>query len=192
MIKLIFVRHGESEKNTLDVKSCSLDKFPLTEKGRREVNELAKKIKDRIDLIITSPVLRARETAEILNKKLKVKILIDSLISEYNCGQWNDRFKKDLRENDENYQNYKQIISKEEKYNFKMGITGESMKEIVKRTRKFINKIKKEYSNKNILLVSHGGINAAIYKVLNDCSIEEYFKQQEELDYNDVQTFIIK
>ncbi|MDD3887508.1 MAG: histidine phosphatase family protein [Patescibacteria group bacterium] len=191
MIKLIFVRHGESEKNTLDVKSCSLDKFPLTEKGRREVNELTKKIKDRIDLIITSPVLRARETADILNKKFNVKIVIDPLVSEYDYGEWNDRTKKELLENDEDYRRYRRMQPGEERYNFKLGRTGESRKEIVERVRKFVEKIKNEYSDKNILIVSHGGINAAIYKVLNDCSIEEYFRQ-EDIDYNDVQTFIIK
>ncbi|MFA6296421.1 MAG: histidine phosphatase family protein [Patescibacteria group bacterium] len=191
MIKLIFVRHGESEKNTLDIKSCSLDKYPLTEKGKKEVEKLANEITDKIDLIITSPVLRARETAEILNKKFKAKILIDPLISEYDYGQWNDRTKKDLLENDEDYRKYRQMEPGEERYNFKLGSTGESRKEIEERVREFIEKVKKEYVDKNILVVSHGGINAAIYKVLNNSSIEEYF-ESERIGYSDIQTFIIK
>lgn len=191
MIKLIFIRHGESEKNIKDINSCSLNKYPLTEKGRSEVKKMVGKITEKIDFIFVSPMLRARETAEILNKKFKVELIIDPLLSEYDYGEWNDKTNKYLLENNVDYRKYKQLKSKEDKFNYKLGRIGESRKEIGKRIRKFINKIIKEYSDKNILVVSHGGINAAICRALNNCNIDEYFIQ-EGIDYNTIQLFIIE
>lgn len=56
------------------------DVRPLSEKGRRQAEQVAKLL-DRMveapDLLITSPLLRARETAEIVAEALKVGMVVD-------------------------------------------------------------------------------------------------------------------
>jgi len=187
--KIIFARHGESEKNVLDTRSRARDKHPLTAKGRKQVEKLAGRIDDKVDIIISSPVLRTKETAEILQKKLGSQLIFDDLLEEYNCGEW-EELKPDERHEKDSYKEYKQVSSLEEKYNHRLGKTGESRKEVVERLEKFLDKVHKEQAGQVVLVVSHGGINAAINKVLEDISYEQFFVE-EMIDYEDLQYFYI-
>lgn len=184
--KIIFVRHGESEKNVLGIESNDLEKYPLTEKGREMAKEIAKKLKDeKIDRIISSPVLRARETAEIISKKLDVKNETDEAITEYDFGQWNGMsFEKIL----DNFQKWKEEGKSE--FSEKIGETGESRNEVVKRVKKFANKIIKENPGKTILVISHGGIHAAFKKIWEEIDEKEYL-QQEEPPFGEIKSFYL-
>ena len=53
-MKIIFIRHGESEKNILNLKSCSINKHHLTLKGKNDVRKIRKALKDKIDIIYSS------------------------------------------------------------------------------------------------------------------------------------------
>lgn len=85
------MRHGEAESN---VKQIVSGVFPgpyhLTEKGRGEVAVTAEKLAgEKIDLIIASPVLRTRETAELVAEKLGLEpeqIIYDEHLREVNFG----------------------------------------------------------------------------------------------------------
>ncbi|AKM81885.1 TPA: isoleucine--tRNA ligase [Candidatus Berkelbacteria bacterium] len=187
--KISFVRHGESEKNVLKISSHSLDKFPLTEKGKVQAENGADKLKD-IDLIISSPVLRTKQTAEIINKKLQTELIFDDRITENQFGSWNDTSKEELLKEDESYKSYKALKTLEERFNCKFGTTGENRQEVVDRIENFLKEIAKKYAGKNILIVGHGGTNASMNKILNDCKLDEYF-DREDFDHNGVQTFYV-
>ena len=78
---LYFLRHGEADWP--DWKKSD-DERPLTKHGKKEMHEVAKflkRAKARPDLIITSPLPRASQTAEIAAKHLKVKCHKDKLIA---------------------------------------------------------------------------------------------------------------
>jgi len=176
--KIIFVRHGESEKNLLKIKSVSIDKYPLTNKGIKHADILAEKLKDKdIDLIIASETLRTKQTAEIISRQIKKNILFEEGLMEYNFGNWNEMSREELLKR-QDYQRYKKL-SLSDKFNYKLGENGESRKEVVERVRKFLNKIAKEYSGKTLLIVSHGGINAAIRRILENTSDELYMLHEE-------------
>jgi len=71
MHTLYFVRHGESEDNAS--KRWSRPASPLTNKGREQMLATAQKIKDqglRVDLIITSTLPRAQESAQIVARTI--------------------------------------------------------------------------------------------------------------------------
>ena len=74
-MKLYFVRHSNAvEPGTPEYDDDSLR--PLTEKGRDKMKEIASALKNlevKPDLIVSSPFVRARQTAEILVKVLKYK-----------------------------------------------------------------------------------------------------------------------
>jgi phosphohistidine phosphatase len=75
---LYFVRHGVAEEPQT-WRGSDFDR-PLTEKGRKQMTHVAKSLTDaeiEVDLIVTSPLVRARETATILAKRLGVEQVLD-------------------------------------------------------------------------------------------------------------------
>jgi broad specificity phosphatase PhoE len=189
MIKLYFLRHGESEKNILKIHSCSLEKFPLTEKGRRDVEAYADEFNEPVDIILCSPMLRARQTAEIFKQKLQVEIVQDYLLTEFNSGAWNEVDREKLKAESEEYRRYKQLPPAE-KIKYKSGGHGESREDVQIRTRLFVKELLKKYQNKTILIVAHGCTYAALKKVIHDCEPEEYFKH-ENIGHNSIQEFFV-
>ena len=89
---IFFVRHGESEANLKGLFAGQKDNSLLTEKGKEQAKVTAQKIKEEgivIDSIISSPLVRALETATIIAQELgfdSSKITIDARITEYDMG----------------------------------------------------------------------------------------------------------
>src|SRR5260370_26659106 len=78
---LYFLRHGEADWPDWEK---SDDERPLTKRGKKEMHEVAaflKRIKARPDLVVTSPLPRASQTAEIAAEHLKVKFREDKLLA---------------------------------------------------------------------------------------------------------------
>src|SRR5438046_6770544 len=78
---LYFLRHGEADWPDWEK---SDDARPLTKRGKKEMREVAaflKQVKARPDLIVTSPLPRAAQMAEITAERLKVKCREDKLLS---------------------------------------------------------------------------------------------------------------
>lgn len=145
-----FMRHGEADSNTRDIISCKEeDDIHLTEKGRAQAKAAATKLKDRkIDLIITSPVQRTRETAAIVAETIGISngdILVDARISEVNTGDFNGQ-------NINTYRNY--FANTLEKFT-KSPPGGETLEHMRMRVAEFLYDIEEKYHGKNILLVTH-------------------------------------
>ncbi|MGB3755075.1 MAG: phosphohistidine phosphatase SixA [Rivularia sp. (in: cyanobacteria)] len=65
-MELYFIRHGIAEEHTSEIKD---EQRSLTEQGRTKTRKVAQRLKDldlSFDLIATSPLVRAQQTAEIL------------------------------------------------------------------------------------------------------------------------------
>ena len=80
----LFLRHGEVQ-NEKDVFYANLPGFYLSSKGEMQAKDAAKNIKKlfNIEKIITSPLLRARQTASIVNEELKIHIEVSHNIIEW-------------------------------------------------------------------------------------------------------------
>jgi phosphohistidine phosphatase len=76
-MKLILFRHGIALDRELAVLQKMDDsKRPLTDKGREKTEKMARILKEwdeRLDVIVSSPLVRAQQTAQILFQTLKVK-----------------------------------------------------------------------------------------------------------------------
>lgn len=88
---IYFIRHGESEANLKHVFAGQKDDSPLTEKGRTQAREEGNKIKEMgvtIDRIVSSPLIRARDTASIVAGIIGYTkdIEVDPSITEYDMG----------------------------------------------------------------------------------------------------------
>ncbi|MBU2513858.1 histidine phosphatase family protein [bacterium] len=91
-MKIYFVRHGESIANTIWVFSNRGYKHGLTEKGINQVNSCGESLQlQRFDALISSPLKRAVETAEILSKYLDIPYSIDKSLNEIDVGILEDK-----------------------------------------------------------------------------------------------------
>jgi broad specificity phosphatase PhoE len=87
--QFVLLRHGESIGNAQSRWQGQSD-YPLTEKGRAQASALAERWKSEgvsFDLAITSTLMRARETAEIVTSALNVKMETDDIWLERAIGE---------------------------------------------------------------------------------------------------------
>lgn len=85
----VFLRHGESIGNAESRWQGQSD-YALTDKGRKQASALANRWKSeavKFDLIISSPLVRAKETAEIIASALGVKVALDPILLERDIGE---------------------------------------------------------------------------------------------------------
>ena len=91
-MRFLFLRHGESEANLLEVFSNRGWKHPLTQNGRRQVEKLAEALHHcGVVAIYTSPLRRAVESAQILGERLMLPCDIEPALVEYDVGMYEDR-----------------------------------------------------------------------------------------------------
>ena len=145
------MRHGQAISNVKEIVSCWPEKFknPLTKLGKEMVKESAEKLKDKnIDLIFASPLLRTQQTAEIVEKKLKIKTKVktDKRLREQSSGIFNGL----------SFAKLTSFFGELDPKRFRMRPEkGETYIEIKKRMVDFLKDIDKKYEGKNILIISH-------------------------------------
>lgn len=152
-MKIYLVRHGETDSNAKKIYNYTNE--DLNENGIIQAKKLEEKIKDlNFDCIYSSPLLRAKHTAEILNQKRK-SIILDDRLREREHGSLEG---KSIEVTDrEEYWNYYTDI----KYG-----TEERIPELFKRVKKFLDELKnKKYDS--VLIVAHSGVSKAFYAYFN-------------------------
>lgn len=154
-----FLRHGESAGNVAHVAQGRAD-FPLTEKGKKQAARAGRWFEEKeIDLILSSPLLRASETAEIVARETgigRVQIreeLIEIEIGLFSGLNW-----------DEAAARYPQVKRQFGMHNWD-GVPGaEKADEIYGRAEK-VWELVLQNGAKNILAVTHSGLLQWIIKV---------------------------
>lgn len=144
------MRHGESDSNAQNIVSYKPeDKMHLTEKGRVRALASANALKEKgVDLIISSPVLRTRETASIVAETLGIAqdaIIYDERITEVNTGDFSGCAIETYRE---------YFTSTLEKFT-KPSPNGENLEQMKTRIAEFLYDIDERYKGKTILIVTH-------------------------------------
>lgn len=87
-MQFYFVRHGESESNVLGlITNRAGAAYPLTAKGCAQVEALAQNLAgSAITRMVSSPLLRALQTAEILAARLGIGYEVTDALREFDCG----------------------------------------------------------------------------------------------------------
>lgn len=172
-MNLYVLRHGQTEMNSRDlVVGITDDK--LTQAGIEQAKEAAENIasfsgKDAVDIIISSPLIRAKVTAqtvqEAIEKKTgrKVDLIIDKRLIEQNYGELEgtSRFSEEF------------AISRGA-YACRTGKSGESILMLGQRAYNILDEVKEKYAGKTVLFVTHGGICRVIRSYFYDMTPEEY------------------
>lgn len=91
-LRILFARHGESTANRLRVIANRDSAHPLTELGRAQAAALADVARpEHVQRILTSPIRRAVETAEIVGRALGVPVEAADALREFDCGEYEGR-----------------------------------------------------------------------------------------------------
>jgi broad specificity phosphatase PhoE len=164
-MRLYFVRHGESTANCLREFSNSGVKHPLTEKGVEQARAVARGFGGLpVEQVYSSPVLRAMQTAQVLAESLQAPLETTEALREWNVGIYEGT-------TDPNgWELHRQVQDDwfiHQKFESKMP-GGESFREIRERFVPFIDGLIQagRNSNRNIILVAHGGLYLAMLPVI--------------------------
>ncbi len=86
-MKILVIRHGESEADLLDVHEGRAD-FALTQRGHRQAEAMANYVAENFDIskIYASTLTRAKQTAQHLSDKIGISIAFDENLMEFNNG----------------------------------------------------------------------------------------------------------
>lgn len=183
---LYVVRHGKTDWNNKRITMGCMD-MPLCKEGIEEAECLRDKFVDiNIDLIITSPLTRAKETAYIINEKKDIEVIKENKLAERSMGNLEFRPYPTYEENE-------RIWSIEENSS---DYSVEPMQDFKNRVFNCMDRIVEEYQDKDILIVTHGGVTALIDCYFNN-SLEEgpittKFLNNSEYKTYDVSSFINK
>ncbi|MFE9274303.1 histidine phosphatase family protein [Paenibacillus glucanolyticus] len=140
------IRHVITDWNVQDRVQGRSD-IPLNAEGRRQAESLAERIKgDSWDVIITSPLIRARETAQIITEFIPtLNILEEQRICEIDCGQLEGTTEEQRL--DAWGANWRELDLGMERY-----------EDVAERGSRFLEEIWSDYEGRNVLVVSHGAI----------------------------------
>lgn len=170
MISLYLARHGESELNVKKVYFGSTD-CNLTEKGIYECKELKERlINTKFDVVISSNLKRALNSAEIVSNKIQDDIVIYEDLNEIDFGKWE---KMNYTEIEKMYKlEWKNWINDWKNY---APPQGESFFYFYKRVKKCIEEILEKYKDNKILLVCHEGTLKLITVILLKLPLDAYW-----------------
>ena len=158
---IYFIRHGETDYNKEHRLQGHLD-IPLNEKGIAQAEKARDELANfHFDIIYSSPLKRAKKTAEIINEKHGVEIIVDERIKEVFCGNVQGKSLKDWTEE-----------MHQELHNFPERFGAEGIVKLCSRVEDFYKEI--ENSEKDILIVAHGGVYRALYRYLNNLDWQNF------------------
>lgn len=169
-MKLYVIRHGETTWN-VEKRLQGRSDTRLNEYGIELAKITAHALKDiNFDLIYSSPLKRAYDTAKIIRDDRKIEIHKDDRLQEICFGDWEGVKSSELPEE------FALFFDAPEKY-IPLG-NGESFTEVIERTRSFIEEIVVPASEKYqcMLIVAHGALNNAIAANLLNREIKDYWE----------------
>lgn len=172
-MKVYIVRHGEVPHNAL--KQYNTADEDLTEKGLEQAEQLRDLVKKmKFDIIISSPLIRAIHTADIININ-NYRIIIDERIRERNVGSLAGQ--------------PLEVTNREEYWNYNTTIqygTAENIRLFFERVYNFLDELKTK-GYESVLIVAHSGVSKAfsgyfegiqdgkfLHRGLKNCEIKEY------------------
>ncbi|MBI4121655.1 MAG: class I tRNA ligase family protein, partial [Candidatus Ryanbacteria bacterium] len=143
------MRHGFAKSNLLGVCSSLLenDPYDLTPRGKEKVKKTAQKLtKEKIDLIVSSDVLRAKSTTQIVARTLNAPVLYDEELRDMRPGAWEGKPVADADD----------ALSGKDRFTTPYGEGGESWNDVKTRMTRVLCRLEQLHKNKKILVVGHG------------------------------------
>jgi broad specificity phosphatase PhoE len=178
-MKVYFIRHGQTDFNKEGrVQGQEID-MPLNEIGISQAEKAIEFLPEGIDVIISSPLNRAFQTAEIINSKYNVDMVLRYDIQELKYGSLAGKNWQEIEEETCDADIRKKDVSA--KYDYRI-YGGESVEDVKERVKKFVEYLKENYEGKQVLVSTHGGIIEALQSMYledkvvetKNCEIHEF------------------
>lgn len=161
-MKVTFVRHGQTDWNKEGKQQGRMD-IPLNQTGIEQAYQTAELLQsEHFDRVYSSPLMRARQTAEIICENRNIPILLEPRLIERDMGEFQG---KDWRSFDsELFWSYTENIQYEK---------AENIRVLFERVYQFLDELRGKPGN--VLLVSHGGVFAPVSSYAGNSKKEDNF-----------------
>ncbi len=177
MLNLYFIRHGQTQWNT-DKKLQGRTNIPLNEQGIEQIK--AYQLPEKLEQLqwFSSPLLRTRETAELLG----VNAASEQHLIEMNWGDWEGKTLKDISAADPIE------FAAQEALGFDLNPPqGESPRMVAERVTTWAEQLAAMSANQDIGCVSHKGVIRAIYALAANWDMQA--KAPHKMDFHCAQHF---
>jgi len=168
--RVILVRHGESSFNVERRVQGHLDESSLTEAGQASAVQVGETLSDlTFDAVYSSPLKRAKETADLILTRLKVSpaqpLQTTDNLKEVNLVLWEGLLFTEVQEKyPEEYQNWR-----EAPHRLKMVLPSADgsvdyypVPDLYEQAKTFWREVLPQHPGQTILIVAHSGINRAL------------------------------
>ncbi|MHA1962677.1 MAG: histidine phosphatase family protein [Candidatus Thorarchaeota archaeon] len=156
MKELVLVRHGEAEHHIKGIIGGWTD-LPLTDRGRQQIGITAKRLNElfqsRIEIIYTSDLKRASESAKIIQEQFDIPLTIDPQFRELNPGISKDMTQEDGAKIE--------IPMSEPIRDWKPWPESENWRILQERVSSVMSQLEKK-PEEVVMIVGHGNINSAL------------------------------
>lgn len=163
-MKLYVVRHGRTALNDVN-RVCGSTDIPLTETGFAQARETAEKLQKLVpsDIkVYASPMIRARQTAEVICERLGASFITDSRLREQDYGIFEQKMR-----NDPTFLEAKRNMAAD----FPQG---ESTLRLAARVYGFLEELKETEKNSSVLIIAHGAVCRVIRSYFVSMNNEEF------------------
>ncbi len=163
MVKLFIVRHAESEWNPIGRYQGLLDPG-LSERGLKQAELLGRALeKEKIDFLYSSPLRRTHQTAQEIAKRQGLEVIEDRRIIEIDHGVWSGMLVEEVKERFP--EDFRMWLEEPHRVKFE---GGESLDDVFKRVKDFLEFIREKHWGQTVAIVSHTvPIRAMLCALLN-------------------------
>ena len=163
MVKLFIIRHAESEWNPIGRYQGLLDPG-LSERGLKQAELLGRALeKEKIDVVYSSPLKRTYQTAQEIAKRHGLEIIEDRRIIEIDHGVWSGMLVEEVKERFP--EDFRMWLEEPHRVKFE---GGESLQDVFKRVKDFLEFIREKHWGQTVAIVSHTvPIRAMLCALLN-------------------------
>ncbi len=171
-MKIILIRHGESEANANRIHQGQTIDTGLSKKGKEQAKKVAKRlVNEKIEAVYSSDLKRAMETAKFIADSHNLKAIPDKRLREFDLGEL--IYFKDM---------WKKFGEHRKKESKKLGIAeykvknprGESEWDHTRRIRSFLKELPNHKGT--IAIVAHGGTNKIFIGKISKVRREDIYK----------------
>ncbi len=172
MGSIIFLRHGQATNNTQRVLAGRTSGIPLTEKGRDQAEKAAKFLEEmNISTIYSSPIERAKDTAEIVGKHNSIDVRIDDRLIELDMGKFTGM------PYDEIFSSHGNVFMKFYNGELEIAHNGvETFADVKKRVLGMVDHVIENHPDENVVLVTHMDPIKAMLSTIVSFSAENLYE----------------
>ena len=172
MGQIIFLRHGQAKNNTDRILAGRTEGIPLTDAGIKQAEHTAELLQHmNISAIYSSPIQRAKHTAEIAGKHNSVDIQIDERLIELDMGKFTGM------PYDEIINSHGNVFMKFYNGELEIAHNGvETFSDVKKRVLSIVDHVIENHPDENVVLVTHMDPIKAMLSTIVDLSPTNLFE----------------